>query len=61
MNNTTNNAAKSSNKNLAVIFLSEGGYKLSSYYGKILSSMTFLSLAAAKNACKDAGMDFIVA
>ena len=57
MNNTT----KSSKKNLAVIFLSEGGYKLSSYYGKILSDATFSSLDAAKNACKDAGMDFIVA
>lgn len=57
MNNTT----KSSKKNLTVIFLSEGGYKLSSYYGKILSNTTFSSLTAAKNACKDAGMDFIVA
>lgn len=57
MNNTT----KSNKKNLTVIFLSEGGYKLSSYYGKILSDMTFSSLDAAKNACNDAGMDFIVA
>ena len=57
MNNTT----KSSKKNLTVIFLSEGGYKLSSYYGKILSNAAFSSLDAAKNACKDAGMDFIVA
>ena len=57
MNNTT----KSSKKNLTVIFLSEGGYTLSSYYGKILSDTTFSSLDAAKNACNDAGMDFIIA
>lgn len=53
---------KTSKKNLTVIFLSEGGYKLSSYYGKILSrGTTFSTLDAAKNACKDAGMEFIVA
>lgn len=50
-----------SNKNKVVVFLSEGGYKLSSYYGKILTDTAFASLNAAKQACIDAGYDFIVA
>lgn len=45
-----------------VIFLSEGGFKLSSWFGKILhDGMTFSTLDAAKNACEDAGYDYIVA
>jgi len=53
---------KTSKKDLTVIFLSENGYKLSSYYGKILNhGISFATLDAAKNACKDAGMEFIVA
>ena len=45
-----------------VIFLSEGGFKLSSWFGKILhGGMTFSTLDAAKNACEDAGYDYIVA
>lgn len=50
-----------SNKNKIVIFLSAGGYKISSYYGKIISNTVFCSLNAAKQACIDAGYDFIVA
>lgn len=50
------------NKNKVVVFLSEGGYKLSSYYGKILNDgLTFSTLAAAKQACEDAKYDYIVA
>lgn len=50
------------NKNKVVIFLSEGGYKLSSYYGKILNGgITFSSLASAEQACKDASYNYIIA
>lgn len=49
-------------KNTAVIFLSEGGYKLSSWYGKILANgATYPSLDAAKNACATFGLKYKVA
>ena len=49
------------NKDTIVIFLSEGGYKLSSWYGKILSKTPFVSLSAAKQACEDMEANYIIA
>lgn len=49
-------------KNKVVIFLSGDGYKLSSWYGKILmKGVSFSELNGAKKACDAAGFDYIVA
>lgn len=42
-------------RDAVVVFLSEGGYMLSSYYGKILSSNKYATLKSAMDAAKDIG------
>lgn len=42
-------------KDMVVVFLSEGGYMLSSYYGKILSSKKYATLKSAMAAAQEIG------
>lgn len=39
-----------------VVFLSEGGYMLSSYYGKILSGKKYADLKSAVSAAQEIGV-----
>lgn len=43
-------------KDMVVVFLSEGGYMLSSYYGKILSSKKYSTLKSAMDAAQEIGI-----
>lgn len=43
------------NRDAVVVFLSEGGYMLSSYYGKILSSKKYQTLKSAMDAAEKIG------